>query len=181
MENRLDKIFELCLLLITVIAAAELQYASTLFQTDLPQLNQIFRWTTIPLFFIITFWLFLMIFPSLSVKLGGLENYVNKNVGKAFCWVLFGNFFVLLIITFWALSFSADVRATALTGEWATTMVYPLTLYITWNYLKANFYEMRKLSWKMVAFVSGIHLILYATSYLTIYAILGYSILLPNP
>lgn len=169
MENRLDRVFDLCLLLITVISAAELQYASTLFQNDVTQLNEVFRWTTIPLFVIITIWLFMMVLPS-SIKL--------KNIGKAFCWELFGNFFVLLIITFNALSFQKDVRTTAVSGEWAAFLVAFLAIYTTWHYLKEYFY---KPNWLIKSLVVLFHLTLFSASYLIVFLILGYSIILPTP
>jgi hypothetical protein len=172
MENRLDKIFDVCLLLITVISAAELQYASTLLQNDINQLNEVFRSITIPLFFIIIIWLFVMVFPS-----SGFWTKL-KNVGKAFCWELFGTFFVLLIITFNALSFPNDVKTTPLSGELAIFLVAFLTIYTTWNYLKENFY---KPNWFTKSLVVLIHLILFSASYLIVFIILGFSIILPTP
>ena len=168
MENRLDKVFDICILLVTVISAAELQYASTLFQSDTKTLNEVFRWTTIPLFFVVTIWLFLMIVPSSKLK----------NIGKAFCWQLFGNFYILLIISFYALSFSTDVRSIALIGEFLAFLVLALTTYTTWSYFKENLY---KPNWLIKSLVFGIHLILWSISYLIVFLILGYSIILPTP
>lgn len=181
MENRLDRVFELCLLLGTVIAASELQYASSISPQDKTQINGVFRWTTIPMLILVATWIVLMLLPSISIKFYGLEKYVNKRVGKEFCWCLFGNLFILETITFVALSFSRNVTATALTGQWGTLLMFFLTAYPTWKYRKEDIYEMQRPSRKLKLIFVGEHLYLYALAYLIIYIILGYSIILPTP
>jgi hypothetical protein len=52
-QSQVDRAFDACLLLITVIAAAELGYASSLDEHQL--IMNVFRWTTIPLFVLIPF------------------------------------------------------------------------------------------------------------------------------
>src|SRR3972149_9527051 len=117
-RNEIDKVFELCLLLVTVIAAAELQYASFVFSKPIDQslppkdianiiqsnaiiVNSIFRWTSIAIFILVLGWIITRIFPSADLthhpKLIGI---FRRRYLKEFCWAMFGNLFVMEIINF---------------------------------------------------------------------------------
>ena len=133
--SRIDKIFELCLLLITVIAAGELQYASFIYSSKdtLSQVNYFFRVSTIPIIILVTTWIVMKLFPSLPSKVHVLRRFV-----KEFCWTLFGNLFALEIIVFVYLGFSTELDASMVWGQYGTLLSVLLTFPATWQYRKAD-------------------------------------------
>lgn len=92
-QSQVDRAFDACLLLITVIAAAELGFASSLDEHQL--IMNVFRWTTIPLFVLIPLWIFLMLLPAGQLRFKGIEIYFSRRYLKEFCWGLFANIFTL--------------------------------------------------------------------------------------
>ncbi|MCW4010176.1 MAG: hypothetical protein NWF05_06100 [Candidatus Bathyarchaeota archaeon] len=197
-RKEIDKIFELCLLLVTVIGAAELQYASYFFGQIPPEdpplsaqkiaelmhsntilVNSIFRWTTFTIFVLVLAWIILMIFPSVTIKQPILKRFFKRRYGKEFCWCLFGNLFLMEMINFVAISFSAGSLSKTIVS--ATTLsAFFLTFYATWKYRKEDIYEMRTLT-KTSMFWSVIeHTIIYMISYIIMIVIWGYSIIIPT-
>jgi len=129
METNVDHIFEVCLLLVTVLAAAELQYASFIYplsgdplsdqyKFNLEQVNFVFRISTSVMLVLVTIWIAILLIPSASMKLG-LERFKRRWV-KEFCWGLFGNLFVSEIMIFIYFAFSKESISSALVARYGT-------------------------------------------------------------
>ncbi len=153
-RNDIDKIFELCLLLVTVIGAAELSYASYFFSQIPPQnpplstqkiselmqsnaivVNSIFRWTTFTIFILVLVWIVTIIFPKVTIRQPILAKYLKRRKAKEFCWCLFGSLFIFEIINFFAISYSVQ-RVSDIIAYPATFSAIFLTFYATWQYRK---------------------------------------------
>ena len=182
-RKEIDKVFELCLLLATVIAAAELQYASFVYSQDfvLREVNYTFRVTTIPIFILVTVWLILMIFPSV---VNSKHNILGKSrrIAKEFCWAFFGNFFVLEMLIFYNLAFSESIISSKDVALYVTWFSVILTFLATWQYRKAD----RNFTQKTARFgfeVESIceHIIIYVFSYILLLCILYISVNFPLP
>jgi hypothetical protein len=203
-RNSIDKMFDLCLLLVTVIGAAELQYASFIFSfsptdpsltaqglqnaihSNILMTNSIFRWTTFTPFILITVWIFANIIPSTSNL--SLQKIFKRRIAKEFCWSLFGNLFLMEIIYFFSLSFSAGSQFSSINLATGTTLAFViyssffLTFYATWKYRKDDIYEMQNLTfWRSVIASIPEHLIIFALTNLLMIVIWGLSIVVPTP
>lgn len=191
-RNGIDKVFELCLLLVTVIGAAELQYASFIFSQNSPfnpltkeqyllnlaQSNFVFRITTLPIFILVTTWLVLMVLPQ--GKFHGLEKYAKRRYIKEFCWTFFGNLLVLEIIIFTSLSFSKEVSSSVSGGLVVMIISFFLTFLVTWQYRKGdptNFQD--PIRFRVFSAIE--HGLIYFFSYYLILVIVGWSIIVPTP
>ncbi len=193
MEINADNIFEVCLLLVTVLAAAELQYASFLYplngdplsqqyKFNLEQVNFVFRVATIPIIIMITIWIAVMLIPSTSIKLRVLERF-RKRFAKELCWTLFGNLFVLEIIIFVNFSFSKELIPSKLGAQYGTLLSVLLTFPATWNYAKRDQYNTEKTQQKRFEWLLPIaeHAIIYVISYMILLKILWLSGTMPVP
>jgi hypothetical protein len=159
----IDKIFELCLLLVTVIAAAELQYASLIYASKevLYQVNYIFRVSTIPIIILITTWIVVKLFPSIPSKARPLRRFA-----KEFCWTLFGNLFALEIIVFVYLGFSKELAPSMVWGQYGTLLSVILTFPATWQYRKAEQKERQNIFRTDFPWITLLeHVALYLLSY----------------
>jgi len=201
-RKEIDKIFELCLLLITIIAAAELQYASYVFSQIYPQepaltahqiaeqmrsnavqVNIVFRYTTFPLLVLITTWIILMLIQSIKTNFGILQKF--RRFMKEFCWGLFGNLLVLEIITFSTLSVSTELAPSMIWGQVARFLSVFLTFPATWYYRKAdggnqqNHSRFERLGFVWTSVLEN--LTTYIIAYFVVFLILAWSIITPTP
>jgi hypothetical protein len=132
-----DKVFDLCLLLITVIAGAELGYSAT--ANELVVTEQIFRWTTLPLLLLIPLWILLMLLPPTTIKFKGLENHFSRRFLKEFCWAFFGNIFALELSTFFALQTNSPLTANVPTALFLSGLfLFVLTFYAVLQYQRED-------------------------------------------
>jgi len=133
-KQRIDKLFEIGLLLVTVLAASELQYASFRYSSpeNLHLVNYFFRALTIPIILLVMLWLLKDLVPSLPVR------FPLKRYTKEFCWTLFGNFFFFEILFFISLSFIADSSPFGTWGKAITLVSFFVTFPATWQYRKAD-------------------------------------------
>jgi len=90
--------------------------------------NFVFRVLTIPIVILIMVWLINDLAPSLPFNIP-LRRFV-----KEFCWALFGNLFVLEILVFAVLSFTADPVPLSLWVYAGTFMALFITLPAIWRY-----------------------------------------------
>ena len=198
-RNEIDRVFDICLLLVTVIGAAELQYASFAYSQLIPQIppiadeqlaalmtfntaevNFIFRITTIPILILIIVWITVSLFPSVSVKHDVLKK-IKKRYLKEFCWTFFGNLFAIEIIVFVVLSFSNKIMDSVIASQWVTCFSFFLTMYATWKYRKADIYEMQKPDKKQVLMSVLEHGFWYIVAYIIIFSIFIWSSNVPTP
>lgn len=128
-----DKVFDLCLLLITVIAGAELGYSGSSNQLEVTK--SIFHWTTIPLLILIPLWIFLMLLPIETIKFRGFEKHFSRRFLKEFCWAFFGNIFAVEIVTFFALSTNQTLTSGVTSLIFLSALfLYALTFYAVLQY-----------------------------------------------
>ena len=184
-KKEIDRVFELCLLLVTVIAAAELQYASFVFSQpfDKIQVNVIFRYTTIPILILVTIWIALMLIPPIITRFKILAKF--RRFMKEFCWGLFGNLFVLEIITFVTLSVSTDIAPSMTWGQVARFLSVFLTFPVTWQYRKADQDNQQNQSrFQRLGFLwtsVSENLVTYFIAYFVVFIIMYWSIITPTP
>jgi len=193
-RSEIDKVFELCLLLITVIAAAELQYTSFIYAENSPltplteeqylsnlrEVNYTFRVTTIPIFFLVTTWIVLMLFPSITTRHRFLGKF--RRFAKEFCWTLFGNFFVLEIIIFTYLGFSKEATSSMWWGRYGTLSSVLLTFLATWQYRKADVNHTQNISRLAFSLMSMLeHVVIYFVSYFLLLYFMYLSATIPIP
>jgi hypothetical protein len=99
-----DKVFDVCIVLLTVLAAAELAYVSFLFSTDatnnLGQVNYFFRVTTIGTIILLIIWIIASVSPQISGVLEVPSWLALRRWFKQFCWNFFGNLFIFEITAF---------------------------------------------------------------------------------
>ena len=144
-RNDLDKVFEIGLLIVAVIAVAELQFTSFVLGQNQVSQGQIwiqiifvFRVTIIPMFVLITIWLAAMIFPHVKIPLA------RRRYLKEFCWALLGNVLALEIVLFNLLSANGFTYI-----HMGSEMIYGggifqfipsffLTLLATWHYRRID-------------------------------------------
>ena len=137
-KDRIDKLFELGLLLVTVLAASELGYAAVRFATELGNVNFIFRALTIPIVILILVWIINELVPSPSSKVP-LTRFLRE-----FCWGLLGNLFVLEILMFVALSFTVDPLPLSLWVNAGTFTALFITLPAIWQYREIEHIDSEK-------------------------------------
>jgi hypothetical protein len=193
-RNEIDKIFELGLLLVTVIGAAELQYSSYIFSfsptnstltqqqiqeamhSNIILVNSIYRWTTIPVFILVLVWIIAQIVPNIKVN-STVNKFVKRRFIKEFCWCLFGSFFIFEIITFVGISYkSVPIVITYI----ATALAIFLTFYPTWRYRKDDIYEMRNPTRSLQIRTMYEHIFIFFIAYILMMVIWSYSIILPS-
>ncbi len=127
-RDRIDKLFELGLLLVTVLAASELGYAAVRYAADLSNVNFVFRVLTIPIVILIMVWLVNDLLPSLPFDIP------LRRLVREFCWVFLGNLFVFEILLFIGLSFTAAPFPLGLWVQAGTSLAFLITFPATLRY-----------------------------------------------
>lgn len=133
-RENLDHLFEIGLVLVTVLSAAELQFAASILPADEHNvLNFFFRITTFPIIILVLLWLFKELYPS------RLERKVPLRRGlKEFSWVFLGNLIVLNLVIYLILSFSGTLTEFALWAEILAVCAIVFTFPVTWAYRKCD-------------------------------------------
>jgi len=177
--QRIDRLFDVILVLVTVLAAAELQYASVAFmenpdpnRTFILKLNSLsftFRVLTISIIFLIFIWL-------------GKEFFQNENrrmFMRELCWTFAIYTFLLELLVFWVLTFVAIDMAWFITGA-----SIPLTILL--GLVMREYHrlapDLEYLRWRGLMFWEG-SIIAIAVSYITIeiLVLMATSLLTPIP
>jgi hypothetical protein len=140
--NRIDRLFEIGLVLASILSAAILQYASAMFSlletsttntlhAKLSGINFVFRMTTVPLVILIFIWLIKEAYPSSWESRRPIRRWL-----KEFDWAFLGYFIFLDISLFVSLSFYTSYL-------WLSPLVllmgafsFILTFFATWQYKK---------------------------------------------
>jgi hypothetical protein len=126
-SEKLDHLFEIGLVLVTVLAAAELEFSGDILANETATLNFIFRITTIPIILLILLWMFKEIYPAKLEPKVPLRRWL-----KEFSWVFLGNFVALTIFVYLLLSFFASVVENGtlpdLLALGAALLTFPATL-----------------------------------------------------
>lgn len=174
-KDRLDKMFELGLLLITVLAASELGYSSIKYANDLGQVTFVFRGLTIPIIVLIMLWIVSELTPSLPIK------KPLRRVAKEFCWALFANFFVFEIIVFVALGFTSNPTLTGYWGQAVTLLAFLITIPVIWRYREAERIDVNERRGRRVAGAIAEDAGVYVCAYFSLLAMLLASGFLPLP
>jgi hypothetical protein len=147
-RNEIDYLFAIGLLIVAVIAVAELQGAS--FYLGQYQVSQadiwghlffVFEGTMVPMFVLVTIWLTAMIFPHVKIPLA------RRRYFKEFCWALLGNVLALEIVIcgflrlgiylHWSIGYEVVYSG----GGWRIFELLPsffLTLLATWQYRRID-------------------------------------------
>ena len=131
--KRIDRLFEIGLLLATVLSASILQYASAryVYEEKLTDLDFAFKELTIPLVILILLWLIKELFPRRSLKWLHLKRWA-----KEFCWTFLSNFLVLGILSFIIVSFTTDTNLLSSITATMVIIALLLTFPISFNYRK---------------------------------------------
>lgn len=168
--KRIDRIFEIGLLLATVLSASILQYASTkyVYEGKLTDLDFAFKELTIPIIILILLWLIKELFPRRSLKWLHLKRWA-----KEFCWAFLNNFLVLGILSFIIVSFTTDIYLLSSITITMMLIALVLTFPISWNYRKCE-QENGKFKSRGGSIVMTIaeHIIIYAISYFILVGII---------
>jgi small-conductance mechanosensitive channel len=130
----LDHLFEIGLLLVTVLSAAELQFAGIVMGQDTAGLNFIFRITTTPIIILVVLWLVKEFCPA------RLERRVPLKRGlKEFGWIFLGQFIALALIVYFILSFYASIADFLFWADILALLAIVLTFPVTLEYRKFDF------------------------------------------
>ena len=159
-KDWMDKLFELGLLLITVLAASELGYAAVRFAEEWAYVNFVFRVLTIPIIILIMLWLTKDLIPirtRFALPFGRLA--------REFSWALFGNLFVFEILLFFALSFTIDPVPLGFWVQGGTLLGFFVTLPATWRYREVDGKSANKRLRDRVGEASIEHFLLYVFAY----------------
>jgi hypothetical protein len=190
-ENRInvDRVFDTCILLLTILAAAEFAYLAYLLPVtetaNLTQVNIFFRVTTIVIIALVVGWILLSLIPSPpeSWKLGVLRRFRRRFI-KEFCWCLFGNLFVYEIFTFVFYSFFNGESAVLFSAYFSLFFALLLTLPATWQYYKADQKSsVTALNYNRLKGLLHIveHIIIFVLSYLVLQQVMLSSVSVPVP
>jgi hypothetical protein len=190
-ENRInvDRVFDTCILLLTVLAAAEFAYLAYLLpvteSANLTLVNTFFRVTTTVIIALVVGWILLSLIPSPpeTWKLGVLWRFRRRYV-KEFCWCLFGNLFVYEIFTFVFYSFFNGESAVVFMVYYSLFFALLLTLPASWQYYKidqkasATTFGHHRLRW-LLPIVE--HVVIFVVSYLVLQQVMLFSVSVPVP
>ena len=189
-ENRVnvDRVFDTCILLLTVLAAAEFAYLAYILpateMANLTQINIFFRITTTVIIPLIVIWILLSLVPSppKTWKLGLLRLFKRRYI-KEFCWCLFGNLFAYEIYTFIFFSFFNGEATLLYMANYSIIFAFLLTLPSTMQYTRfdqplPNMHKRRRLRW-LIPLVE--HLIIFVVSYLVLQQVMLLSVSVPVP
>jgi len=176
--QRIDRLFDVMLLLVTVLAAAELQYAAAAFmdnpdptRTFIIKLNSfsfVFKILTMPILLLVFIWLGKKFF----------HNEYRRMFMRELCWAFAVQFFFLELVVFYVVSFSAAVDLNPFVGA-ALVPLSVLTGLITREYRRvAPTLECFRLrSWMFWASYVGSVIIAYMMIWIVVYV----STYLPTP
>jgi hypothetical protein len=190
-ENRInvDRVFDTCILLLTVLAAAEFAFLAYLLPVteaaNLTQVNIFFRVTTTIIIPLIVCWILLSLIPSPpeSWNLGVLGRFRRRYV-KEFCWCLFGNLFVYEIFTFVYYSFFNGEAAVLFSAYFSLFFALLLTLPATWQYYKtdqkASAIALNRSRMRLLLPIFE-HVIIFVVSYLVLQQVMLFSVSVPVP
>ena len=183
-RNGIDYVFAAGLVLVAVIAVAELQFASfVLSQNQISQAQTwiqivfVFRVTLIPMFILATIWLSATVFPHVKIPLA------RRRYLKEFCWALLGNVLALEIVLFSLLNANGftyvhiGTEVTYWGGIFQLIPSFFLTFLATWQYRRTD--QAGNQSAKKFGLFTAIeHLVIYAVSYFLILIIIASSVFL---
>lgn len=180
-KNNADRVFDTCLLLVTVLAAAILAYVSFLFSTNaannLGQINFFFRVTTIVTIILIVGWIIVSISPSLpSPKLPKWVSF--RRWFKQFFWNLFGNLFVFEIMAFVFFTIDNNLSSSFLTVNWGNFLAVFFTFPAIWYYWSMDNPHVRG---KRMLIPVVEHIITYIVALLLLAYIIAYANSIPLP
>ena len=143
-----DRVFDACLLLVTVLAAVELAYISYLFPSNIAsnvsQVNYYFRITTSVIILLVVGWIIASIVPSPRPPFEVLGK-LRRRWLKEFSWNLFANLFVFEIASFIFFAFTNKFSPALITIDDASFGTFFLTFTATWYYWRKDNPESR---WK---------------------------------
>lgn len=190
-ESRInvDRVFDTCILLVTVLAAAEFAYVAYLFpaseMANLTQGNMVFRVTTILILVLIVGWILVSLIPSppKTWRLGILGRFRRRFV-KEFCWCLFGNLLVFEVFVFVYYSFFSGESPVAFTLYYTLFFAFFVTLPATWQYSNLdrkpnqNASKHPRLRW-LIPIVE--HVVIFLVSYLVVQQVISLSVTVPLP
>jgi hypothetical protein len=190
-ENRVnvDRVFDTCILLLTILAAAEFAYLAYILpateMANLTQVNFFFRVTTTVILVLVVSWIILSLVPSPAKtwKLGFLGLFRRRYV-KELCWCLFGNLFVYEIYIFVNYSFFNGDASIVYILYYTLVFAFLLTLPATVQYSRLdrkpdlNTLKHRRLRWLIPI---AEHLIIFMVSYLVLEQVMQFSYSMPIP
>jgi hypothetical protein len=145
--EKLNHFFEIGIILITVLSAQELVYASVLALEPTPQITIndmefLFKILTLPIIIIVLFWLIKEVFPVPSQRILGWQLprwFYLRRWMKEFCWFSLTLFISLEIIAFVAFGFPKSSKLVYQPLTIALALVgFFLTLFVTYNYRKCE-------------------------------------------
>ena len=165
--RRIDRLFEIGLLLATILSASIMQYASAkfIYEEKLKDLDFTFKELTIPIITLILLWLIKELFPRRILKWLYLKRWT-----KEFCWTFLSNFLVLGILSFIIVSFTTDKHLLSSITSTMVLIAWLLTLSASWYYRKGE-QESRKFSRELAMTISE-HAIIFAISYFVLIRII---------
>lgn len=184
-----DRVFDTCILLLTVLAAAEFAYLAYILPAtemgNVTQVNLFFRVTTTVILVLVVSWILLSLVPSppKTWKLSGLALFRRRYV-KEFCWCLFGNLFVYEIYTFAFYSFFNGDASILYMLYYSLIFAFLLTLPATLQYSRLDRkpaqsgLKHNRLCW-LVPIAE--HLIIFVVSYLVLQQVMLLSVSTPVP
>jgi hypothetical protein len=183
-----DRVFDACILLVTVLATAELSYVAYLCPSTVPsylaQVNYFFRVTTSVIIALVVSWILVSLIPSPSetLKLGGLRKFRRRYI-KELCWCLFGNLFVFEIIAFVYYGFFNGELSEVLTIYYGMFFAFFLTLPATWMYSRIDGKPNRSQSMYRLRLLIPIveHLTIFFIAYLALEQVMIFSSSVPVP
>jgi hypothetical protein len=186
-RNGIDYVFAVGLILVGVIAVAELQFTNFFLGQNLGQ-NQlshgqiwiqiffVFKATMVPIFVLVVIWLTAMIFPHTKTPLA------KRRYLKEFCWALFGNVLALEIVLF-SLLLSASEYLKGGIGWEVNLRIFELvpsfflTLLVTWQYRRMDSAKSQNATrFGLITVIE--HGLIYLISYFAIWMIVLSSILM---
>jgi hypothetical protein len=190
-ESRInvDRVFDTCILLVTVLAAAEFAYVAYLFpaseMANLAQGNLVFRVTTTLILVLIVSWILISLIPSppKNWSLGALGRF-RRRFAKEFCWCLFGNLLVFEVFAFVFYSFFSGESSVAFTVYYTLFFAFFITLPATWQYsildrkLNQKASKHPKLQW-LVPIIE--HVVIFLVSYWVVEQVILLSATVPLP
>jgi hypothetical protein len=188
-ENRVnvDRVFDTCILLLTVLAAAEFAYLAYILPAtetaNLTQVNFFFRVTTAIIIMLVTIWVLLSLVPSppKTWKLGFIGLFKRRYI-KEFCWCLFGNLFAYEISIFAYFSFSTGtlVYMVYYSLVFAFLLALPATVqYRRLDHKPAQNPQKRRLLRWLIPLAE--HIVIFVVSYIVLQQVMLLSVSVPIP
>jgi len=176
--EKIDHLFEIGLVLVTVISASILQYLSSKYSFDmtltnaqkLADLSFVFKELTMPIIILILLWLLKELIFGRYVLSLSLKRFV-----KEFCWTFLSIFLVLEILSFAFLGFISKPDQLSTIVGIMMLFAFLFTFPITWEYgghsLKREKPKRREsFMGAMTALVE--HLVVFTISYVVILAVI---------